>query len=383
MPRRRYQRGRLFAQGKRRRQWVASFWEDRLDPATGNLRRVRRSIRLGLVKHVNKAQALVEMQKHLDGVNLVSLQQPPKGGRTIKTFAAEWEQHVGSLLKPSTLRAAQSHLRIHILPRIGDLPLTACTAKNVQAFISAMAVAGRTRKTIENIITTLNSLLSTARKWGYISQTVLFKRSDLYLPRENERKEARFFDAEQARRIIAVSNEPFATMYAVLASTGIRAGECLGLKVSDVDFDKSVIRIRRTLDHATRKTHAPKSKSSSADLPLPSRLANRLRTYLSTDWRDNPDGLLFANSKGKPMQRDKIVYRLQATLKELKIEKAGLHAFRHMTASELLESGTAPSVVQRQMRHSDARITLQAYSHIIGDAQRKAAETLASNVLGD
>ena len=100
-------------------------------------------------------------------------------------------------------------------------------------------------------------------------------------------------------------------------------------------------------------------------------------------WKDNPDGLLFANSKGKPMQRDKIVYRLQATLKELKIEKAGLHAFRHMTASELLESGAAPSVVQRQMRHSDARITLQAYSHIIGDAQRKAAETLASNVLGD
>jgi site-specific recombinase XerD len=93
--------------------------------------------------------------------------------------------------------------------------------------------------------------------------------------------------------------------------------------------------------------------------------------------------LLFVNSEGKPMQRDKIAYLLQATLRELKIEKAGLHACRHVTASELLESGAAPSVVQRQIRHSDARITLQAYTHTIGDAQRKAAESLSNNVLGD
>jgi integrase len=52
-----------------------------------------------------------------------------------------------------------------------------------------------------------------------------------------------------------------------------------------------------------------------------------------------------------------------------------------MAASELIEGGAAPSVVQRQMRHSDARITLQRYSHIIGDAQRKAVNSLSERVL--
>jgi integrase len=151
-----------------------------------------------------------------------------------------------------------------------------------------------------------------------------------------------------------------------------------------LDFDKRIIRIRRTLDGATRLMHSPKSKSSSADLPMPEGVARRLQKFLaSPSCRENESDLVFSNSKGKPMQRDKVAYKLQATLKELGIEKAALHAFRHMAASELIEGGAAPSVVQRQMRHSDARITLQRYSHIIGDAQRKAVNSLSERVLGN
>lgn len=379
MPRRRYQRGRLFAQGKSRRQWVAVFREDRIDSVSGTVRRVRRSVRLGLVKRVSKAQAITELQRYLDAVNLVPA-PIPKAGRTLKSFAEEWESNVGITLKPSTLRAIKSHLRTHILPRMGDLLLTACTVRNVQTFVTSLALSGLSRKSIENVITTLHSLLQTAKKWSYVP--VVFERSALSLPREGERREARFFDAEQVRRIIAASPEPFATMYAVLACTGIRAGECLGLKVSDLDFDNAVIKIRRTLDHYTRLTHAPKSKSSTADLPMPSALKERLRKYLAHSWRENAEGWLFCNSRGNPYARDKVAYKLQATLCELGIENAGLHAFRHMAASELLERGAAPNVVQRQMRHSDSRITLQTYAHVIGDAQRKAVDSLAQSVLG-
>ena len=88
-------------------------------------------------------------------------------------------------------------------------------------------------------------------------------------------------------------------------------------------------------------------------------LEKRLRTFLAEHWRRNDVNLLFCNSKGKPMQRDKVSYKRQATLESLGIEKAALHAFRHMAASELLEQGASPSVVQRRMRHSDSRITLQ------------------------
>ena len=81
------------------------------------------------------------------------------------------------------------------------------------------------------------------------------------------------------------------------------------------------------------------------------------------------------------MVRNKVALKLQKTLKKLGIERAALHAFRHMAASELIENGVAPSVVQRQMRHSDARIALKKYARGIGDTQRRAVDTLAGRVL--
>jgi len=114
---------------------------------------------------------------------------------------------------------------------------------------------------------------------------------------------------------------------------------------------------------------------------MPDVLERRLRNFLAHHWRENEADLLFCNKLGKPMVRNKVAQKLQETLKELGIERAGLHAFRHMAASELIENGVAPSVVQRQMRHSDSRITLQKYAHVIGDAQRRAVNSLASRVL--
>jgi integrase len=378
MPRRRYQRGSIITRGKRKKVWVGVFREDRVK-TDGTIHRARRAVVLGQVKRVTKLEAIESFRPYLDAVNLVGISKP-KAGRTLTNFAEEWESNVAPTLKPGTVRAAKSHLKIHILPAMGEMSLMAVTTRNVQAFISAMAAKGLTRKTCENVLQTLSSLVKTAKAWRYVPE--VFDKAALSLPREGEKTEERFFTAADVKRIIMASEEPYATLWSVLALTGCRAGEILALKCSDLDFDKRLIRIRRTLDAATRLTHAPKSKSSSADLPMPDGLANRLRRFFADGWRENEAGLLFCNSKGKHMQRDKVAYKLQATLRELGIQKAALHAFRHMAASKLLDEGAAPSVVQRQMRHSDARITLQRYSHIIGDAQRRAVNSLSDRVLG-
>jgi integrase len=328
---------------------------------------------------MTKLEAYRAFQPYLDAVNLVAIAKP-KSGRTLKNFVEEWETNVAPTLKPGTVRAAKSHLRTHIIPAMGDFSLTAITTRNVQALVSQMTAKGRTRKTIENVLQTLSSVVKTAKAWRYVPD--VFDRAALSLPRECEKREERFFTAEEVRRIIAASKEPYSTLWAIIGITGCRAGEILALKISDLDFDKGLIRIRRTLDDSTRQMHSPKSRSSSADLPMPNVLASRLREFVADGWHENEAGLLFCNSKGKPMQRSKVAIRLQATLKHLGIEKAALHAFRHMAASELLEGGAAPSVVQRQMRHSDARITLQRYGHVIGDAQRSAVNSLANRVLG-
>ena len=79
------------------------------------------------------------------------------------------------------------------------------------------------------------------------------------------------------------------------------------------------------------------------------------------------------------MSANKVVQRkLWPILNALKIPRCGLHAFRHMHSSLLVEGGAPVSVAQAQLRHADPRITLGAYSHVVGDSQRNAVEKLAA-----
>jgi len=151
-----------------------------------------------------------------------------------------------------------------------------------------------------------------------------------------------------------------------------RAGEMLGLNVSDLDFTRKVIHVRRSIDSRTRQEQTPKSSGSASDVPMPAALEKRLLEFLRADHLENFNGYVFANRNGNPYSIGKVTeYGLWPALEKLKIERAGLHAFRHAAASELIERGAPLTVVQRQLRHRDTRTTLQKYGHVVGDAQRR------------
>ena len=189
----------------------------------------------------------------------------------------------------------------------------------------------------------------------------------LTLPPRGAQVAARFFSAEDARRIIAAAPEPYATIYTVAAMTGLRAGELLGLKVSDLDFTQNLIFVQRSLWNG--QLQAPKSQTSVRVIPIPESLAKRLARFVS-QWKPNALELLFATRIGTPMDASKLTQRkLQPLLKKLGIPRAGLHAFRHTCASLLVSQGASLRIAQQQLGHSDPRITLAVYAHVIGDSQ--------------
>ena len=115
---------------------------------------------------------------------------------------------------------------------------------------------------------------------------------------------------------------------------------------------------------------------------MPAALERRLMAYLeSPRYKENALGLLFLNRRGRPYSANKLrEKKLQPLLAELKIKRAGFHSFRHAVASELMSAGAPISVVQTQMRHSDPRITLGIYGHVVPQSQRGAVEGLASRL---
>jgi integrase len=108
-----------------------------------------------------------------------------------------------------------------------------------------------------------------------------------------------------------------------------------------------------------------------------------LQEYLAT-WKANSEGFLFLNRNKRPFAANKVVeYGLWPVLDSLQIPRAGMHSFRHCHASLLIDTGANPKVAQQQMRHADARITLEAYTQLIDDAQRQAVERVGEMLRPD
>jgi integrase len=370
--RRRFQKGTIIIRGKTPVR-CGIYREDVLQ-SNGTFRRVQRCVVLGPVASLSERAAWKCFQPYLDHVNAAS-KLPPRSGITLDAFVKEWRTTVAVNLKGSTTRAAESHLRAHILPKLGGLALTEINTKIIQSFVAYLAT-GHSRKTVENVLLTLSSILRTARAWEYACGA--FSLADITMPREGVRKEQRSFTDEEVGKILSAAPEPFGTILATTAVLGLRIGEVLALRVGDVDLTRRIVRVRQSVDAATRTVQAVKSRASSADLPLPSQLETRLRKHLRTHGQRD---LLFVNRDGRPLSANKLREKvLHPLLEKLGIPRGGFHSLRHGAASALLADGATPAVVQRQLRHSDPRITLGVYGHVIGNQQRDAVETRSARI---
>jgi integrase len=367
MARRRYQKGSLRRRGKR---WEVRWREDVI-LADGTIKREQRTTVLGTVEEFATGRlAEREAASFLARVN--RLDYRPVKRATFGEFAEHWKSEVIELLKPSTAKVMKSHLRFHLVPRFGYLRLDEIGQEQVQAFVGRLA-KGRSRHTILNVLGTLASVLKMARKWGYA--VAGFAQSDLVIPCSKPGKPGRFFTAEQIRSILAFGSEPWHTIFAIAAMTGLRPGEVLGLSIDDLDFEQRLMFVRRSAWYS--HLISPKSARSVATVPMPEPLAEVLTNYLAS-WRPNEKRLLFSNRRSNPYSENKVVQkRLWPILDALSIPRCGMHAFRHSHGSLLHSSGASLKVAQVQLRHSDASTTSRYYLHVLGSEQRDAAEKVA------
>jgi len=364
MARRRHQTGRVFVRGKNPPVFVGRWREDVIE---GNdTIRVERSMVLGTVAELKTKR---NAQRLLDPIlaRINSFDYRPSKFSTLEKFADTWEAQVLIHQKPSSVKAAQSHLRTYIRKHLGKVLLHEVTPQAQQNFVTLLSQKV-SRKTVLNVLGTLSSMMRTAKSWGYCTQPIVT--TELALPVEEVRKQARFFTGEEARKIIMLAVDPYRTMFAIAAMTGLRPGEVMGLQKDDLDFEHCVIHVRRSA--WLSRVQTVKSKASRAPVVMPEALAALLKGYMAT-WQANPEGFLFLNRRGRPFSQNYVVQKkLWPILDALSVPRCGLHAFRHCHASLLLDVGANPKVAQEQMRHADARITLNTYTHVIGDAQRVA-----------
>jgi integrase len=369
MARSRYQKGSIYLDGDK---WKGRYREDLITEQ--GTKRVRREVILGSRREMTRPLAERRMQVVLSRIN--GLDYRPGRVATFDEFIERWREEVLTKQQPSSARAVKSHLTCYILPQLGKLRLASFGVENQQSFVTRVFEKGVSRKTVLNVLGTLSSILSTARDWGYICEQIDVKK--LRLPPRSVRFEAPCFTVDQLQNILAIAQEPWRTLFCILTLEGLRAGEVLGLQWGDIDLERQLLHIRRSAWYG--KIQTVKSQASETVLPIPAALLAILKSYRAK-WKPNEQGLLFVTRNGRPPSSNKVVeYRLWTILDALGIPRCGLHAFRHAHTALLLHSGATPKVTQRQLRHADARTTLQVYGHVVGDAHREAVEKVSSIV---
>lgn len=304
---------------------------------------------------------------------------PAVRGRTFRDATEIWRRAIAPTLSPATVRQYECYLRKHITPKFGDAAPHSLDLAALQQFATDLRTK-LSRKTVVNVLGAVFAILDYAERTG--TQVAKVRFSDIQLGSQTDRPRAAFFTREQAARIIQESEEPYKTMFAVAWATGLRAGELLALTTADLDFERKTICVNKSADDQNRKVRQPKTKNSSAVLPMPSSLEATLKNYLAHHWQPNALDLLFPNYNGTNTRlRDNVVkYGLRPVLKKLGIphKNVGLHAFRHGLATALVEANAPVTVLQQQMRHADVHTTLGIYAHVLPESQRQAVELVAS-----
>ena len=183
--------------------------------------------------------------------------------------------------------------------------------------------------------------------------------------------------------LVAAAPGRWSALMTLALATGMRQGELLGVKWSDLDLDAGLARVRRQLgrDGALAETKTGKGRrvidipaSTVAVLREHKRKQNEERLLLGPEWQDQ--GLVFCTHQGKPLNWRNVTREYKALLKRASLQDLPFHALRHTAATLLLLQGVHPKVVQERLGHATIAMTLDTYSHLIPSMGRDAADQL-------
>ena len=181
-------------------------------------------------------------------------------------------------------------------------------------------------------------------------------------------KELKAFDFEQAQRLIKSAQGEIKSYLIIAFFTGMRVGELLGLKFSDLDFEREIIKVQRTR-LKNGETNAPKTQNSRREVLMLEPVKNELLRLNSR--AENKGDFIFAKSRTLYTKAFKsLLERLNLPL------DFTLYETRHSFASIMLQKGEEMAWISKMMGHKDLSITLQAYTAFLPDKSIKRAEFL-------
>ena len=304
--------------------------------------------------------------------------------RLLGDFLDSW---LSDVVKPTTRirthEAAESIVRTHIKPTLGQRPIGKLRAPQIQRLLAEKTSQGLRPRTVELIWSTLRRALRVAVKQGVI----VVNPADAVTPPRPVRKDVDVFNLDEVRKLLAMArDEHHGVAFTLALTTGMRRGELLGLKWANVDLDAGTLRVTASLQRIGSRLveGEPKSDKSRRTIRLPRTTVEALRVHRASQakcrlragerWRDTD--YVVSTDLGGPVEPTNLLRDWKLLLDRAGIDRRALHVARHSAASLLLSEGVPLKTVQEVLGHSTIRLTADTYGHLMPGDDERAADAM-------
>jgi integrase len=298
----------------------------------------------------------------------------------------------GRLYKPSAMREYESSLRVHVLPRIGELPISTLTRGEIQRLTDELA-AEQGAATARKCLTAFRVVLRVADRYGELDGPNPC--AGVKAPTgEHDERPARvltFAETDALRSAAERDDTRFGRSFsgpfvALGLDTGLRLGELLALPwgADGLDLEIGIVHVRRSLDRRLDKSGAypivsPKSKASVRDVPLPASTAALMRRHRLATGRPADGALVFSGERGRPIPPNgapREAWRRMLVAAKIAEPLPRFHDLRHTYATQALAAGVGVHAVANLLGHSTAALVLARYGHALPGEVAAAAGAL-------
>lgn len=302
-------------------------------------------------------------------------------------------------LKGTSFDRLESTIHTHIIPAVGSAQLQKINNIDLQSLINKLYEDKLSYSTIKKVYDALNSCLSYAVSKNDIEKNPM---TSVSLPSKNkfESSEVKIFTEEELSKIICELNTVYANgaykyryrdAYMLILNTGIRMGECLGIKKSDINLSDKTIHIQRDVAIVKQRNNKDDISEITSYKVI---MQNSVKTYSGDRYIDlndtavsavknlmalYPNGeMLTQNRNGEVVSPTHLIRSFKGILDTVGINSGGIHALRHTFASMLFKNGIDIKTVSELLGHSSTKITYDTYIHILQKRKQEAVQSLVN-----
>ncbi len=325
-------------------------------------------------------------------------EQRPRNRRTGSSLTlteyllGQWLPAKEATLAPSTHARYVTSVEHYLLPHLGTTPLRRLRTEHIETLYRRLLIAGSRRggplaaKTITNLHQIVRSSLNDAVERGLLTSSPAH---GAHVPdprkRPSGRRGARPWTATELGAFLTdTAANPYSMLFRLVAATGMRRGEVLGLRWDDVHFDTGRIEVTHALTSVGYRLEFSrlKTRTSRRNITVDADTMNLLAQWrrhqtaeLAQAGVTNSHALVFVRPDGQPLHPHSVSQAFERAQRPLDVSPIRFHDLRHTHASLLLRDRVPIKVVSERLGHSNPAFTMATYQHVLPGMQDDAAAT--------